>query len=74
MDLIDDGVILNKQVADAMGIGENTVKWHLKNISKKLHAPGKIAAALKYSKLSQKYLPTRTGRVRRAGSGGTFRP
>jgi LuxR family maltose regulon positive regulatory protein len=35
--LVGDG-LANKSIARALGIGEETVKWHLKNIFGKLHA------------------------------------
>jgi DNA-binding NarL/FixJ family response regulator len=37
---------MNKEIADTLGISENTVKIHLRNILEKLHLRNRIQAAV----------------------------
>ena len=37
---------MNKEIADVLGISENTVKIHLRNILEKLHLRNRIQAAV----------------------------
>jgi RNA polymerase sigma factor (sigma-70 family) len=38
--------LINKEIAEALGISENTVKIHLRNILEKLHLRNRIQAAV----------------------------
>ena len=38
--------LMNKEIADTLGISENTVKIHLRNILEKLHLRNRIQAAV----------------------------
>ncbi len=38
--------LMNKEIADILGISENTVKIHLRNILEKLHLQNRIQAAV----------------------------
>lgn len=42
----------NKKISEKTGISENTVKFHLKKIYKKLHAKNRVDAINKFNKIS----------------------
>lgn len=51
--------LANKQIADALNISENTVKWHLKNIMAKLRVADRTEAVAAAIKRGIIHLPTR---------------
>jgi DNA-binding NarL/FixJ family response regulator len=44
LDLVTRG-LRNRQIAAQMGISENTVKFHLKNVAEKMHAANRAELA-----------------------------
>ncbi len=59
--LVTEG-LRNREIAAALGISENTVKFHLKNVSEKLHAANRAELAAR---------AVRTGLVPGRGRGGS---
>lgn len=49
MQLLCEG-LSNQQIAQALGIGQDTVKRHVSDVMRKYHAPNRTRAAVQYTK------------------------
>lgn len=49
MQMVGSGMS-NATIADLLGVSENTIKWHLRNVFRKLGCPNRTTATLRYLK------------------------